>query len=488
MARLGRTVILFNPRSMRGIGEDVVPPMGLLMAAIHLHEKFNVVIVDQRVERNWKSRLSKLLEKEPVCIGVTALTGRQIHEGLLASEMARRKGCVVVWGGIHASLLPGQTIDNPLIDYVVEGEGEEAFAELVNTLASEGHCNKIRGVWHKENGRPVFGGQRPFVDLNKLPPIPYHLCDLSKYIKPSSYGRSMILFSSRGCPQRCTFCFNHSFNRSHWRAFSADRILDEIKRFKKDYPAINHFEFWDDNFFANPKRAKDIAEGIKRLDLPITWAVLGSHVRDVARMDDDYLACLRDSKLKEVFTGVESGSQRIIDIIQKNFTVEELFFSNRRLGEYGICPTYSFLSGIPGEDDEDIKKTIDVMFRLKRENPNIVLGNVKPVMCYPGTALYEKALELGFIPPQRLADWSNFVWGNYLNLKIPWVSHQRRRFLSCLYYYTVLMSPTYIFIRSKIFTIGATLLRPIAERRVKNFSFRFPIEAYFMQMIQKIVL
>ena len=488
MPDLKRTVILFNPRTMRGVGEDSIPPIGLLMSAIHLHEKFDVFIIDQRVEKNWRTRLENLLNKNPVCLGVSALTGKQIEWGLYASKMAKKHGCPVVWGGVHASLLPAQTLMHPFVDYVVQGEGEETFAELVEAIASNKSCEKILGVWCKKNGEPVFGGPRSFIDINKLPQVPYHLIDVEKYIKTGPYGRTVVFFTSRGCPHQCTFCFNHTFNRSRWRSFSSERVLDDIRRIQREYPDVAHFEFWDDDFFVNLKRAREIADGIKQLDPPITWSVLGAHVRELTLMDDAYLATLRDSRLKGVIVGVESGSQKVIDIIQKNFKLEELFVANQRLGRFHIVPTYSFMSGIPEEDDEDIKKSVEAMFRLKKDNPDAVVGNIKPFVCYPGTALHEKMKKQGFRPPEQLEGWTNYVWGNYLNLKVPWVSSRRRRFLCWLYYYTVLMNPSYIFIRSKFFTFIASMLRPIAEWRVKKFCFRFPIEARLMYLAQRFIL
>lgn len=483
-----RTVILFNPRAMRGVGEDAIPPIGLLMAAIHLHEKFNVAIIDQRVEANWKARLDDLLSKDPVCMGISALTGKQIEWGLVASGIAKKAGCPVVWGGIHASLLPEQTLAHPLVDYVVQGEGEETFPELIDALVFDRSCDKIPGVWSKKDGAPVFGGTRPFVDFPKLPPVPYHLVDLNKYIKPGPYGKTIVFFTSRGCPQRCTFCFNHTFNQSRWRAFSSERVIEDIKRIQREHPQVQHFEFWDDDFFVNLKRAKEIAEGITKLDPSITWSVLGAHVREAMLMDDAYLTTLKESRLKGIIVGGESGSQKMIDIIQKNYKLPELFEVNRKFGRFHITPTYSFISGIPGEDDEDIKKSIETMFRLKKENPDAVVGNIKPFVCYPGTALYAKMKDQGFQPPQKLEDWIDYVWGNYLALDIPWVPKKRRKRLCWLYFYTVLMNPTYIFIRSKTFTFFAKLLQPIAEWRVKNFCFRFPIEAWLMYMAQRFLL
>ena len=421
-------------------------------------------------------------------MGVSAMTGKQIQEGLKASEIAKEKGCPVVWGGIHASLLPAQTLTHNLVDYVIEGEGEEAFAELVEALASQKNSKGIRGVWSKEAGLVTFGGPRPFLNINKLPPTPYNLIDLTKYIKPGSYGKSVVLHTSRGCPQRCTFCCNQPLHQSHWRGFSADHVIEEIERIRREHPTVRNLQFWDDNFFANLKRAKDIAGRIGRLRPSITWSVIGAHVRNISMMDDSYLEYLQNSGLKGILVGVESGSQRILNLIQKNFNLEELFFCNKRLKKYNIIITYSFMSGFPGENDEDVRKTVDVIFRLKKDNPHIVTGTVKPFMCYPGTALYKKAQEQGFTPPEHLADWGNFVWGNYLNLDISSVPKSRRRFLTWLYYYTVLMSPRYTFIHSKIFLLVSSILCPLAEWRVKKLCFRFPVEAWLMNMIQRIIL
>ncbi len=483
-----KTVILFNPRSMRGIGEDSTPPMALIMASIYIYKKYDVVIVDQRVEKKWQSMMDDLLKNNPICIGITALTGTQIKEGLKVSKIASDKGIPVVWGGVHASLMPEQTLHNPLIDYVVEGEGEHSFAELVEALAVKRSTKDILGIWTKEGGKISFGGTRPFSTLDDFPEIPYHLIDFQRYILPGSFGMTAVLFTSRGCPQRCEFCFNLKFNLSRWRAFSAERVFKDVENLRSKFPQIEHIQFMDDSFFVDLKRARQIAERMMEIDPPITWSVLGAHIRNLSRMDDEYLSFMQKSRLKEVLVGIESGSQRVIDLIRKNFKVEELISVNNRIGQYGIRATYSFVSGFPGETDEDIKETIKVMFQLKKDNPNIVLGNIKPCVSYPGTALYEKAIKLGFKSPGNLEAWNKFVWGNYMNMDIPWVSRQRRWILSCLYYYTILMNPDYMFIRSRLFTVASTILRPIAEWRVKSFNFKFPLEARIMSFVYRFFL
>lgn len=267
-----------------------------------------------------------------------------------------------------------------------------------------------------------------------------------------------------------------------------NRVKEEIRRVRGDHPEIAHIQFWDDNFFASLDRARQIAEDIGSLDTHVTWSVLGAHVRELIRMDEEYLDCLQSSGCKEMVVGIESGSQRIVDRIRKKFLLDELLVVNRRLGKYGIIPTYSFMSGFPEEEDEDIQKTVALMFRLKTENPQIVLGNIKPLICYPGTTLYNEALEQGFQPPAYLGAWSRFTWTNYPDIDIPWVDKKRRRQLMWMYYYTVLINPYYLFIRSRAFSLFVLFVRPFAQYRVKKNFLRVPLLAWCLHKLQRLLV
>ena len=481
------SVVLFNPRSVRRVGSHALP-MGCIMAAINLYKTHKVVIIDQSVDATWRERLLACLREHPVCLGISSMTGRQITEGLQAARLARDHQCPVVWGGLHPSLMPEQTLAHPLVDYVVEGAGEETFAELVRALETGSDVSAIPGVWSKREGASHYGGPRPFPVLDQLPDIPYHIVEVAKYLRHSTARPTLSLYSSRGCPQRCRFCYNRAVHKSQWRCFSALRTLEEIRRIRRDNPELMHLEFWDDSFFPDLNRARDIAEGIAQIRPRLTWSVLGAHVRDIVRMDDACLDFFHDSGLTDVVIGAESGSQRIIDLVQKNFRLDQLLESNRRLARCNIRPTYTFISGIPGETDDDIRETSKLLFHLKKDNPDAILGNVKPFVPYPGTELYQTAVDNGFKPPQRLEEWSRFVWGNYTHLDIPWVSKARRKRLNDLYFYTVAMSPEYLFIESKLFTLLARAILPLTRWRVRHLCFLFPIEARIMAWTERRLL
>jgi len=150
--------------------------------------------------------------------------------------------------GVHASLLPEQTLNNENIDIVVQGEEQETFLELVKALANKSNLSSVTGIWYKENGEIKNTDPRPFIDLNTQPPLSYHLVDLKKYLVKIS-GEGYISFeTSRGCPFKCNYYYNTKVYKSTWRGLTVDETIRRIKILIKDYD-IKGILFTDDNFF-----------------------------------------------------------------------------------------------------------------------------------------------------------------------------------------------------------------------------------------------
>ncbi|MDP7140728.1 MAG: radical SAM protein, partial [Candidatus Woesearchaeota archaeon] len=256
-----------------------------------------------------------------------------------------------------------------------------------------------------------------------------------------------------------------------------------IKRFK-----VGHIYINDDNFFVNLRRARDIAQGILDRKLDISWDVLGAHAQTTVRMDNDYIKFLDKSRLKGLLIGAESGSPRILELIKKNITVQMLIDSNKKFIGTGIVPTYTFVSGYPTETKEDLQMSVNLLFRLWKDNPNIVPGNVKPFIPYPGTPLYDMAVKYGFKSPESVEGWANITWDNYLTIKTPWLSKEDKNTRVNLYYATILMNPEYMFIKNKIFKVATTLLSPWMKYRVKKLNFTLPVEIIAARLIHHSLL
>ncbi|MBK7978398.1 MAG: B12-binding domain-containing radical SAM protein [Deltaproteobacteria bacterium] len=481
-------VVLVNPHGWRFIGDGTVPS-GLLAVAAPLTERYRVTLIDQRVEKHWRRRLDEALTRAPLAVGVTTMTGKQIRDALTVARLVRERGKTpIVAGGVHPSLLPAQTLEHPDLDFVVQGEGEETFLELCEALAEGRGVAGVRGLWHKLDGRPATAGARPPLPAADLPRLPYQLLDLDRYVRTIRFGRTLSVFSSRGCPFRCSFCYNVAFfGAARWKPLDPDRVADETAELVQRL-ALDHVQFLDDNFFVSRDRVAAIAEALHARLPRLQWSVLGAHVQNLRRWDVASLVRLRACGLREVLVGAESGAQRVLDAIRKDYRVEDLFAVNRRLAEADIEPTYSFMSGIPDETDEELRATIRAMLRLEVEHPGATVGNIKPFLPYPGTELYDVASARGFVPPSNLAEWGDFASYNYGGVKVGWLSSAERYRLLWLYYGTVLLSPDYLFLRSVLFRWVARLVAPLMRRRVERFDFRWSVVPRLMRFVQAHVL
>lgn len=465
-------VILIQPRCMLGRGptNDTLVPLGLLAIATPLDlAGYKVRIIDQRTDPDWESNLLSELDSKPICVGVTVMTGPSIFWALKASELVKRHSSIpVVWGGTHPSLLPHQTLENPNVDLVVQGEGEETFFELVQCLVNKEPLHQIRGLWHRENG-PIEGNPpRPIIDLNMQQPLSYHLIDLKTHMMWLS-GRQALLFeTSRGCPFNCTFCYNTSVRRGQWRALTANQVLMRLKRVLQEYK-IGAVAFSDDNFFVNLDRAHQILEGMVQSNLNIVWGKGDIRLDLLSQLDDDFLDLMQRSGCLSLVIGVESGSQRVANLLRKEIDVSQAVSINRRLVNYAIQPRYLFLVGMPGETELDLRETEELMLTLIKDNPMATVA-VQIFVPYPGTELFDLSVQSGLLLPQKLEDWIPFTWLNR-GRDYPWLAPDRKRLIRmlsfCSYFAARDNSRTFGHV-SPLVTLLGSFYRPIARKRLEH--------------------
>ena len=471
-------IILIQPRNKISRSPSRRPPLplGLLTIATPLDlAGYQVRIINQGTEPDWEETLLAELKTRPICVGVTAMTGPQIWWGLKASEIVKRHGDVpVVWGGVHPSLLPQQTLENHNIDIVVQGEGEETFFELVVALASRQPLAEIRGIWYKEGDKIKGNPPRLFIDLNKQPLVSYHLVDLKKHMTSISGIDSLRFETSRGCPFNCAFCYNTCFNHRQWRAMTAEQTLLRIKHIKDKY-GVKGFSFRDDNFFTSPDRAYQILEGMVQQKLGIVWAKGDIRLDMLSQLDDDFLSLIERSGCHYLSIGIESGSQRIADLLRKEIDVSQAISVNQRLARYQMQVRYFFLLGTPGETENDLAETASLMLRLADENQKAREG-IHIFVPYPGTELFDISVKHGLTVPRRLEDWIAFSWSNR-KLNYPWLSPERRRLIQMLSFCGLFLaqdrSLRVASDKFPLISLVAMLYHPIARRRVAGFHCKF---------------
>jgi anaerobic magnesium-protoporphyrin IX monomethyl ester cyclase len=485
---MDRRVVLIQPE----IGEwDWVRtrphfPLGILQAASRVAVCEPVVLLDQRIQKNWRGRLEELIGDDPLCVAVTSMSGSQIRYALAASRLVKKidPRVPVIWGGLHASMLAGQTLQEASIDIVVRGEGEETFGEVVEALKDGRTMRGIQGVSWKENGNVSHNPDRSFLDLERMPEVPYHLVNVEDYLPRFRDVPSLNLETSRGCPNRCTYCYNYRYNRCTWRCQSPSRVLERLRYAVREL-GVKGVYLTDDNFFARVDRGLEIARRIREERLGLQWQLQGveiSTLRDLSSRDLDLLAasgCVRLS------FGADSGSDRILKRLRKKHRARDIAEVNRRLAGYDITLYYSFLSGIPTETPEDLDETLDLILTLVDENPHARVSPLYNYFPFPGALLYEEIVEAyGYRAPETLEDWGKIDYGA---VNIGYVAPAMRKRVQRIYLPSLFLDRKFHEYNTRPWLrVLSDLYRPLARYRVRNRFFGFPLEAGAARLYTKL--
>lgn len=402
-------------------------PNGLLYIGALLKQDGHLVQIIYTLQ---DGAADEILGFDPDVVGISSMTGRSIRDAVSVARTIKEAvpHVPIVWGGVHPTLLPDQTAVEPFVDFVAAGEGEATMRELVGVLErergtasareSEGACRgrgpgdlgtskglrteegvraleQVEGLVFKWNGALRRTPPRPFIDdLDSLPDPAWDLAGIEDYV--AQFG-IVQLNTSRGCPFRCTFCYNQGFNKGRRAEASAARVVSQIEMLNKMYGAA-HFRFLEDNFTLNRGRVAEICDLLIERGLRVTW-------------DCESRADLFDRSLFEKMAragcvkigfGIESGSPRILRFIKKGITVESIRRSLRSCADAGIGPEIYIMSGIPTETIDDLELTLRLMKEIPYEHCDLMV--YRP---YPGTELYDYCVEQGlFRPPRRLAGWA----------------------------------------------------------------------------------
>jgi anaerobic magnesium-protoporphyrin IX monomethyl ester cyclase len=397
-------ILLIRPKRLEdkfyAIGMDI--PLGLAYLSAYLKkDKFRVSIFDMSVERNAGTKLISLIKQyNPAAVGITAFT-QEIGAAFEAAREIKESGskAAVIIGGIHASALPVETLKEfSVFDYLVYGEGEETLSSLMKFLIYGGDVRKIQGLCFRDGKDVIMNEPRKlFDDLDKLPfPDRDALC-LSKYIpNEANYMRlpTTGILSTRGCPFGCNFCSKGIFGR-RVRMRTADNMVDEIRRCRSRY-GIKDFRFFDDNISLSRERLKKFCSIIEEKKLDISWNCYSR----VDLVDSGILRMMKKAGCYHIKYGIEVGTEKALKLINKGTTLKQAEEAVRLTKRHGIECKASFMLGIPGEDMNDVEKTIEFSRKL---SPDFVSFTIlKPL---PGSQIYKEALANGTLLHR---EWSKY--------------------------------------------------------------------------------
>jgi len=466
-----------------------IPPLSLLSSITLCEKEAEIRWVDQRISPDWKKEVNNSIDAETLCVGTTSYTGPMIADSLEISRFVKSiRDVPVVWGGIHASLLPQQTLEDRSVDIVVQGEGEKTFMELLKCLKNKGNLKNVRGICYKENGNIHSNPERLMIDFDSLPPLPYHVISMEKYMPLYQGKRSFYYQTSRGCPYPCTYCYNSVYNHRRWRAKSSRKVLRELKDIVSIYRP-EHIYIIDDIFFVDRKRSREIIQGIK--EMGVTWDLQGVDILSLQGMDREYIEFLEAAGCTRLSIGIESGSQRIRKLMKKKpYECSKIFQILKKFEDSSIVIYCNYIAGTPTETDEDLKSTIDLIFSLDEQNPRIRNFPIYNYIPYPGTEMYELAVKEGFVPPGSLMEWSRGEWGQVLGHSYIDFKGSRRR--SQKFYRSLFFVSLFIDDKLREYTVPRTirvlsaLYRPLARFRLRRLILHLLIERYLAEVTLRI--
>jgi radical SAM superfamily enzyme YgiQ (UPF0313 family) len=389
--------------------QGVYPPLGIAYIASSLEkEGHKVGILDSAVLGLTKNETRTAIKNfNPDVVGVTCMTST-IKGALEASKLAKdiSKDIITVLGGSHLFVFPTETLTYDYIDFGVAGEGEIVFPELILALEGKKKFRNIDGLAYKEHGKVKFKPAKRFVrDLDSLSFPARHLLSNKKYFSILADHPFTTMITSRGCLYHCGYCFRKNLDNVV-RFRSPKNIVDEIENCIE--MGFKEIWFYDDTFTMNKKHAIGICKEILKRNIDIKWQA----VTRVDCVDLKLLKLMKDAGCHMIRYGVESGNQKILNLMKKGITLQQSIDAIRWTKQAGIDTFCFFMIGYPGENQKTIKETID--FALKLDPDWVMFSNTTP---YPLTGLMELAHKTRLLEDKDY--WKKFVLGK-TNERIPY--------------------------------------------------------------------
>ncbi len=370
------------------------PPLGLAYVAAALEKAgFEVQVLDNYLLKLPIVDVKDLVKKlNPKIAGITCSSAtyhKCVETAAAIKEVAPH--CKVVVGGWHPSYVPESMLEHPEIDYVVMGEGERAMVELATYLIKgerEMILGAVAGVAYKRGGKILKNTPKFISNLDEIPFPARHLLPMHLYERKMEFldvEPVDIMSIIRGCPFNCAFCETRKMWGPVCRFFSPGRVVDEIKHMMDKYGSKGIY-FINDNFTIRKSETIELCEQIKNEKLGIQW-ICDTRADMISQ---ELVVKMKEAGCKTIWFGVESGSPRILEKINKNITLEQTEKALKMVRKEGIQIAASFIMGVPGETIADMEATLKF---AKKLNPDLCQFNV--FIAYPDSSLYEEILHSG---------------------------------------------------------------------------------------------
>jgi radical SAM superfamily enzyme YgiQ (UPF0313 family) len=368
-----------------------LPPIGLMYVAAALEKAgFEVQMLDNYLMKKPASEVKQLvLSLTPQIVGITC--GSATYSRCIETAKAVKEtlpNCKVVVGGWHASYVPDSLLDHPEIDYVVMGEGERAITQLATciTNGNEPAAMTIPGVACRRQGKNIKNPPEFIENMDEIPYPARHLLPFELYDRTVEYLNvkpADVMSISRGCVFNCGFCETRKLWGNICRAFSPQRIIGEIEDLQSKYGTKGIY-FINDNFTLRKKETIELCNLMIKNKLDLEW-VCDTRVDLV---NQELLEVMNKAGCKTVWFGVESGSQKVLQRIGRNTTLEQIETAFKLCRKNGIRRACSFMLGMPDETLKDMEASLRF---AKKLDPDWCLFNI--FIANPDSRLYQEVLD-----------------------------------------------------------------------------------------------
>jgi radical SAM superfamily enzyme YgiQ (UPF0313 family) len=460
-------VVLYNPQAV-----FFTMPLALLAIGSELDPAvFEVVTVDARIDPDALNTVLSHLD-EALCLGVTVLTGAPIADALRISRAAKkaRSDLPVIWGGWHPSMFAQECLQEPSVDVTVRGQGEETFAEIVQRLAEGRTLEGCAGCTVRlGDGTIQENPARPLAQVENFRAHDYGLIPVERYFELKG-KRQLDYISSQGCNFRCAFCSDPFVYGRKWVGLEPVRMALRLKELWDRY-RFDDVNFQDETFFTKASRVHALADRIVESGMKITWAATMRADQGVRLPQEVWVRC-KQSGLRRLLVGVESGSNEVLKRIRKDIKIEQVFATAEKMLEHDIAGNFPFIVGFPEESDESIQATLECAKKLRSMSPGFAtpIFYFKP---YPGSELVIEAVARGFRLPETLEAWAtfDFVAGE----PGPWVSRGKFELIERFKFFQELAW--------KRCARGQRALQQLARWRCDTHNYRWPVEMLFTRWL-----
>jgi len=376
--------------------EDNTFPLGIAYLAAVLRKAGHFIqIYSQDVFHYTNQQLAEFLDKnefDMIGLGFLAARYEETIRSLAKIINDHKKKAKFVVGGHGPSAIPEYILEDLNADIVVIGEAEKIIADLVNTIIGQGDLNQIPGlVFKKDNEIKINERIPPIENLDTIPFPAWDLFPMKEYTenimlpRASPEDKTMAVLSSRGCVNRCSFCYRMERGM---RLRSIQNLFEELKFLQETY-GITYFEFLDEMFIPSKERIKEFVNIIKKLPFPVKYYC---QARVELGKDEETLKMLKDSGCCLLNFGLESLDQNVLDLMGKNTKVEDNIIAVENTIKAGIHPGLNFIWGNPGDSIESLNKIVNFLLKYDTQGQ---LRTIRPPTPYPGCPLYYLAIRDG---------------------------------------------------------------------------------------------